>query len=219
MKTKSIVHHFVQLPFVSFILTVLLALVVAGCGTDQTIHYSQNPVIPPKDTKDAALREADIVKVTFPGTANLDATTQAIRRDGKITLPIIGEVVAAGKTPTQLEKELIDLYSTQLVSSKEITVQVQAASFPVFISGAVNRPGKLTLDHPITVLEAVMESGGFDLNRAKLNKIKVIRGQDKPGQTKTYTINLEGFLDGRPIDVFYLEPTDIVYVPSKIQWF
>ena len=89
----------------------------------------------------------------------------------------------------------------------------------VFITGAVNRPGKLTIDHPITVLEAIMESGGFDLSRAKLNKIKIIRGENKQGQTKTFTINLEGFLNGTPIDLFYLEPSDIVYIPSKIQWF
>lgn len=217
MKTKSIVHPFAQLPFTSFIFAVMLALFAAGCGTDKTTHYSRNPIIPPKDSRDATLREADVLKVTFPGTANLDTAIQSIRRDGKITLPIIGEVVAAGKTPTQLEKELIDLYSSQLVSSKEITVSVQSSSFPVFITGAVGRPGKLMSDHPITVLEAIMESGGFDYTRAKLSKIKVIRGQDK--QTKTYTINLEGFLDGTPIDAFYLEPSDIVYVPSKMVWF
>jgi len=217
MKTKSIVRALAQLPFTLFIFTVALALLVAGCGTSNTTHYSQNPILPPKDSKDAALREGDIVKVTFPGTANLDTASQTIRRDGKITLPIIGEVTAAGKTPTQLEKELIDAYSTQLVSSKEITVQVQAASFSVFVTGAVSRPGKLTSDKPMTVLEAIMESGGFDMSRAKLNQVKIIRGEDK--QTKTFTINLKGFIDGSPIDVFYLEPSDIVYVPSKIQWF
>jgi polysaccharide export outer membrane protein len=218
MKTKSIVRHLAQLPFASFIVAVVLALVVTGCQSDsQATHYDKNPIIPPKDVNDIVLREADVVKVTFPGTANLDTQLQTIRRDGKITLPVIGEVVAAGKTPKQLEKDLIERYSTELVSSKEITVSVQSASFPVYLTGAVSKPGKLVSDHPITVLEAILESGGVDFERAKLSKVKIIRGQDK--QPKTYIVNLEGLVNGKPIDVFYLQPSDIVYVPAKIQWF
>ncbi len=217
MKTKSVVHPLAQLPFVSFILAVVLALVATGCESNPPGHYSQNPGLPAKDARDIVLREADNLKITFPGNANLDTVVQTIRRDGKVTLPIIGEVTAAGKTPTDLEKELINLYSKELVSSKEITVTVQSASFPVYLTGAVMKPGKLTSDHPITVLEAILESGGFDMNRAKLNKVKVIRGQDK--QTKSFTVHLNGLIDGTAIDIFYLEPSDIVYVPSKIQWF
>jgi len=212
MKTKSIVHHLAQLTF--SLLAVVFLLFSVGCETNKT-HFNQNPSLPAKDSKDIVLREADVLKVMFPGTVNLD-TIQSIRRDGKITLPLVGEVAAAGKTPSDFEKELIDLYKDQLVSSKQISVTVQSSSFPVFITGAVQKPGKILSDHPITVLEAIMESGGFD-PRANMKAVRIIRAQDK--QTKTYTVNLKGIMTGSPIDIFYLQPSDIVVVPTKITWF
>jgi protein involved in polysaccharide export with SLBB domain len=81
------------------------------------------------------LRESDVLKISFPANANLN-TTQPIRRDGMISMPLIGEVKAAGKTPKQLEAVLVDLYSTQLLS-KEVTVEVVSSTFPVYITGSV----------------------------------------------------------------------------------
>lgn len=215
MKTKSIVHHLVQLPYLLSLCALILLALATGCQSS-TGQYGKNPILPPKDSKDIELREADVVTVTFPGADNLDKT-QAIRRDGKITLPLVGEVTAAGKTPTALQKELVDMYSTQLVSSKEITVTVQSSTFPVFVTGAVMRPGQIMSDHPITVLDAIMESGGPDYQNAKLTKVRIIR--NKGGETKNFTVNLEGLVNGTTIDSFYLQPSDIVFVPKKMVWF
>lgn len=214
MKTKSAARHLARLPFAFSILAIALLALISGCETKPDFKpYSS---LPSKDVKDAPLREADVVKISFPGAANLD-TIQTIRRDGKITLPDVGEIVAAGKTPVELQKDLIKLYATELVSSKEISVTVQAASFPVFVTGAVQKPGKLQCDGQLTALEAIMESGGPDYNRANLKSVKIIRTQDN--RTKNYTINLKGLINGTSIDVFYLQPNDIVYVPEKITWF
>lgn len=214
MKTKSIVHHLVQLPSILLLLAVVLLALAPGC--ESGVQYGKNPALPPKDSKDIELREADVVRISFPGAENLD-TVQTIRRDGKITLPLVGEVAAAGKTPTALEKELVNLYASQLVSSKEITVTVQSSTFPVFVTGAVMRPGQLMSDHPITVLEAIMESGGPDYQNAKLKAVRIIR--TKNGDTKNFTVNLEGLVNGTAIDSFYLQPSDIVFVPKKMVWF
>jgi polysaccharide export outer membrane protein len=211
MKIKSLVHHLAQLLFASMVLAIVL---LTGCDTTKP-RPSDYSSLPPKESKDIVLREADVLRIAFPGSANLD-TVQTIRRDGKITLPIVGEVVASGKTPAELEKELIGLYASQLVSSKEITVTVVSASFPVFVTGAVQKPGKILSDHPITVLEAIMECGGFDYSKANLKAVRIIRNQDK--QTN-YRVNLKGVLNGSPIDVFYLQPSDIVYVPERFTWF
>ena len=214
MKTKTIVHHLVQLRCLLALCALVLMTLATGCQS--SVEYSKNPVLPPKDAKDIELREADVVKITFPGAENLD-TMQTIRRDGKITLPLVGEVVAAGKTPTALQKELVDMYASQLVSSKEITVTVQSSTFPVFVTGAVMRPGKVMSDHPMTVLDAIMESGGPDYQNAKLKAVRIIRTQS--GNTKNFTVNLEGLVNGTPIDSFYLQPSDIVFVPKKMVWF
>ena len=185
---------------------------VTGCQTTQV----REPAGKSSNSSEAiALREGDVLKISFPGTPNLDATQQ-IRRDGKIVLSLVGEVTAAGMSPAELEKELIKLYSSQLVS-KEVTVTLVSSSFPVFVTGAVIRPGKILSDHPITALEAIMEAGGFDYTKANLSAVTVIRNEG--GHLKNHTLNLKLVLQGKQSTPFYLKPADIVYVPEKFSWF
>src|SRR5437879_5021226 len=105
-----------------------------------------------------SLREGDTVIISFPGSPNLNATQQ-IRRDGKIDLQLVGEVTAAGRTPAELEKELLKLYEGQIVL-KQVSVSVQSSSYPVFVSGSVIHAGKIMVDRPLSALEAIMEAGG-----------------------------------------------------------
>jgi polysaccharide biosynthesis/export protein len=132
---------------------------VAGC-TSAAPEYQQdllaNPSPPPVER--IILREGDVVRITFPGAPTLNAT-QLIRRDGKITLPLLGEITAAGKTTQGLEAELIELYSPQIIT-KEVTVAVESSAFEVYVTGAVLRPGKVISSRPLTALEALMEAGG-----------------------------------------------------------
>jgi len=191
---------------------VVLAL-AAGCQTQ--------PSLPPaalqgtNATEIITLREGDVLKISFPANANLN-TTQPIRRDGMISMPLVGELKALGKTPKELEKDLVDLYSTQLLS-KEVTVEVQSSSFPVYVSGSVLRPGKVMSDHPITALEAVMEAGGYDNTKANLKRVTIIRHEGK--STRNYIVNLKRVVDGKASESFYLKPGDIVIVPERFSWF
>jgi len=161
------------------------------------------------------VREGDVLKISFPGAPNLD-TTQQVRRDGRITLSMVGEFRAAGLTPSDLEKELVKVYSSQLVS-KEVTVTVVSSSFSVFVTGAVVRPGKIVSDRPLTALEAIMEAGGFDPTKADMKGVVVIRNED--GGTRNYALNLKLVLEGKSNSPFYLKPSDIVYVPTRFSWF
>ena len=88
----------------------------------------------------------------------------------------------------------MDLYAPQL-TSKEVTVEVQSSSFPVYVTGAVLRPGKISSDHPITALEAIMEAGGFDYTKANLKNVEVIRQEGN--QTKNYILNLKRVMEGK----------------------
>lgn len=211
---KSFIHHLAELPIAGVILAAVFLISLTGCDT--TDKYGRNPALPAPDSKDIVLSESDVVKITFPGATSLD-TTQTIRRDGKITLPMVGEVMAAGKTPTQLQNELINLYTNQLVSSRDITVTVQSSNFAIFVTGAVAKPGQLVSDHPITVLEAIMQAGGPVYEKANLKAVRVIRNNGS--ETKNFTLNLKGIVNGSSIDKFYLQPSDIIYVPEKITWF
>jgi len=233
-KTVQQRKHFI--PRLASIAAGIAALAaVTGCQTESSAFPPANPpstnslrpVIPeavtnvtnvsPPTTPPATytLRAGDILKVTFPGSPGLNSVQQ-IRTDGKITLPLIGEVDAAGLTPGALQQKLMDLYAPQL-STKEVTVEVQSSSFPVYVTGAVLRPGKISSDHPITALEAIMEAGGFDYTRANLKDVTVIRQEGD--QTRHYTLNLKRAMEGKVSEPFYMKPADIIYVPEKFSWF
>lgn len=162
------------------------------------------------------LREGDVLRVSFPGAPNLNTAAQPIRRDGRISLPIIGDFKAVGLTPAEMEKELLKLYANDL-QTKEVTVTVESSALPVYVSGAVLRPGKILADHPLTALEAIMEAGGFDPNKANMKKVKVLRRESS--KTQTFTLNLKRVIDGKENDQFKLKPADMILVPERFVWF
>ncbi|HTR42714.1 MAG TPA: polysaccharide biosynthesis/export family protein [Pseudomonadales bacterium] len=185
----------------------------------QTADANWNAVTP-TDTgssqpQPTVLRQGDTVKISFPGTPNLDESEQ-VRLDGKISLPLVGDVQAAGLTPSQLQQNLIKLYAPQ-ISSSDVTVAIETSSFPVFVTGCVLSPGRILSNQPITALEAVMEAGGFDYARANLRNIHIIRRDNNSSQS--YVVNLRAVLNGDEKNDFYLQPNDIVYVPEKFAWF
>src|SRR5207249_11173734 len=116
------------------------------------------------------LSAGDVVKITFPAAPELNQS-QKIGTDGTLSLPLVGEVHAAGKTPTELQNELANLYKPQL-QDNEVLVTLETRALPVVVSGAVAKPGKIVLERPATILEAIMEAGGFtpsaDLKRVSL---------------------------------------------------
>jgi polysaccharide export outer membrane protein len=188
------------------------AFVFSGCATDKSMPATAGDK---SHSASVILREGDVLKITFPGSPNLDVTQQ-IRRDGKITMSLVGEVDASGQTPDALQKKLIELYAPQ-ISSKEVNVAVQSSSFPVFVNGSVIHPGEILSDHPLTALEAIMKAGGFNYTAANLKAVKVIRTEN--GLHKNYVVNLKEVLDGKSDKSFYLQPGDIVFVPERFQMF
>lgn len=210
MKTKSFLNHLWTL-----VMLALVAVVFSGC---QTVP-SHPPTVATENeahVEGIILRAGDAIKVSFPGSPNLD-TAQPIRRDGKIVMPLVGEVEAAGLTPDALQSKLIKLYASQ-ISSSEVLVTLESSSFPVFITGSVVHPGKILSDHPMTALEAVMEAGGPDYNTANMKAVKVSRMEK--GEMKSYKLDLKAALDGgKNGKPFYLKPNDIVFVPERFQIF
>jgi polysaccharide export outer membrane protein len=160
------------------------------------------------------LREGDTVRVTFPGAPQLNTVAQ-IRRDGRITLPLIDEFKIAGMAPTEAEKELLKLYGPQL-QVKEVSVAVDSSFFTVYVTGSVLRPGKIMSDRPISAMEAVVEAG-IDYSKANLKKVRVIRQEN--GRSEYHIINLRESLLGKHAESFDLRPSDIIYVPERFTWF
>src|SRR5439155_24207288 len=187
----------------AIVLALGLVIGLAGCQTPQFAELKA-PAVGKRSEQNAAktnsivLREGDVVKISFPGAPNLN-TTQPIRRDGRISLQLVGEFQAAGLTPTDMEKELIKLYGPQL-QTKEVSVTVESSAFPVYVTGAVLRPGKIMSDRPLTALEAITEAGGFDYSKANLKGVRVIRHEN--GQMQHYTLNMKGVLNGQQREPF-----------------
>jgi protein involved in polysaccharide export with SLBB domain len=99
---------------------------------------------------------------------------------------------------------------------QEVTVSVQASTFPIYVTGAVLRPGKILSDRPLTALDAIMEAGGPDYTRANLKAVKIIRNVN--GMMEHYKLNLDAVLKGEDSQTFYLKPYDIIYVPERFSW-
>ncbi len=103
------------------------------------------------------------------------------------------------------------------LQTKEVTVTLESSAFSVYVTGSVLRPGKVVSDRPLTALEAIMEAGGCDYNKANLKAVTVLRQEN--GQQHHYKLNLKGMIKGEPVEPFKLKPSDIIYVPEKFTWF
>ena len=187
------------------VVMVCLAM-IPGCQTPSEIPPEyQVPYIA------VELAEGDVVQISFSSAPNLD-TTQKIRRDGMITLPLVGELKAVGATPTTLEKEVLKLYESELKVT-DVTVTVVSSSIPVFVTGSVLQPGKVMVDRPLTALEAIMETGGFTPDQAKTDRVVVIRHEE--GHRSKHILNFKKALKGKDSTPFYMKPGDIIYVPMR----
>lgn len=184
----------------------------SGCHTPKTTALSADNMNP---TPAMYITQGDVLDITFPGASNLSGQHK-VGPDGTITMPIVGQVVANGKTPNQLREELLKLYDKEL-QDKEILVSIGSSANIIYVIGAVLRPGRVPLDRPLTALEAIMEAGGYMTQAANLKKITVIRYEGN--QNHIYQLNLEPILTGGPVPPFFLKPKDIVNVPVKVEWF
>ena len=136
-----------------------------------------------------------------------------VRPDGKISLQLVDELQASGKTPSQLDQELTELYSVELKRPAITVIMRSFGGQQIFVGGEVGRPQAVKLTPQMTPLQAVMNAGGF-LDTADQNSVMVIRaGADN--QAQTYSMNLEQIADGNSPDLkFQLHPGDVVFIPK-----
>ena len=134
-----------------------------------------------------------------------------VRPDGKITLPLLNDVQAAGLTPEQL-RLAITAAAAKFIRDPAVSVIVKTInSRKVFVSGQVAKPGPYALTAPTTVLQLLALAGG-PTDFAKKKKIAVMRTED--GQTRRIKFNYNDVLDGKNLDQnILLKPGDTVVVP------
>lgn len=173
----------------------------------QSVQAQQSA--PPPGLAEYVLGPGDSVAITVLGEADLTRAV-AIRPDGRITLPLIGDIVAAGLTPTQLAEKLTGALKAYL---KNPQVSVSVTAFQrgvVYLVGQVSHPGSFEIQKGMTIFEVMAATGGVT-PRAALRRATLIRR----GTGQTLTLDLERLLvkGDRSADV-EVEPGDIIMVPA-----
>jgi polysaccharide export outer membrane protein len=187
-------------------------LVLTACHSPRIGRSTGGNPAPPSSAQfDQTVATSDVLRFQFVGAAELNQS-QKVRADGRITLPMIGEVAVAGKRPAAVQAELMALYKPKL-QNNELYVSVESSTVPIYVSGAVNRQGRIVLERQLTVLEAVMEAGGFTRGLADTGRVQIIRRVG--GKHQTIVVNLTKAMRGETTDVVYVQPYDVVVVPEK----
>jgi polysaccharide biosynthesis/export protein len=154
-------------------LLVVLALALSACSA--TGPYVWVDSLPPSASSDGAIviQDGDNLNIRVYNQDPLSGQ-QRVRSDGKITIPVIGEVTARGKKPSQLAAEIQDKLKGVLVAPS-VTVSLDAAAdLKVSVVGEVKNSGVFPLDHGANVLHALAAAGGLT-EYADPDKVFVIR--------------------------------------------
>jgi polysaccharide export outer membrane protein len=199
------------------LLIVSMLILVAGAGVAQQKPPAKGAVPQPQAGATAASQVSesfvigleDVLFVSVWKETDHSAPQVTVRPDGKITLPLIGDIQAAGYTPRQLEKVISDRLKDYLTAPNVTVGLVRIESQKVSIVGSVSRPGSYPIGAPMTVMDLIARAGGLS-EYAKGNSIKIIRKRDG----KTLLFKYKEVINGKNLaQNIILENGDIVMVP------
>jgi polysaccharide export outer membrane protein len=172
---------------------------------------STNSAVPKPHDKDFVIGNGDVLAISVWKQPDLSRSVP-VRSDGKVSLPLIGEIVAAGETPAKLEKELTSKFQPYL-AEPEVTVIVEQINSEKFnILGRVAKPGSYLLVNPTTVLDAIALAGGCK-EFAKEKQIYILRRHPDGTETRlpfNYQEVIKGKSTEQNVD---LQPRDTIVVP------
>jgi polysaccharide export outer membrane protein len=172
---------------------------------------SSAPAIADKNRQQYVIGNDDVLAINVWKEPEITRSLP-VRSDGKISLPLIGEVQAAGNTPPKLEQEIASRLRN-FIAEPDVTVIVQQVNSQKFsVLGQVNKPGAYPLANSATVLDAIAIAGGFR-DFAKKKSMYVLRDNGDGSSTRiTFNYNQAVKGDGRAQNV-RLAPHDTVVVP------
>ena len=158
----------------------------------------------------------DTIEVKFFYNPDMNEAVQ-IRPDGKIALPLIGDVNLKGKTVAEASRMIEELYIPHLKTPR-VTIQIRAyAAQKVYVGGEVLRPGVVNLSSELTLLDAIMEAGGKKNTGSSALVILIRKTAESAPQVQKILLKADGSELSDPAMNLLLRPYDIVLVPeSKI---
>src|ERR1051326_5200663 len=159
---------------------------------------------------DYKLGPEDVIEIFVWKEPDLSVPSEVVRPDGKISLPLIGELQASGRTQAQIEAEVTQKLR-QFVSDPVVNVIVKEVhSAKVSILGEVKKPGVYPIKERATILDAIASAEGFT-EYAKRGKVTVIRTTAN-GEEKNINLNVDDLIKRSKGDPFYVQPYDKIYV-------
>jgi polysaccharide export outer membrane protein len=153
----------------------------------------------------------DVLSILFWRDKDLSAPEITVRPDGKVTLPLLNDVQAAGLTPEQLRDTVLDAARKYVEDPNPTVIVKEIKSRKVFITGQVEKPGPYPLNGTVTVLQLIATAGGLR-DFADGKNISVIRVRD--GKQSVFEFNYQDLLKKRYLSQnIELAPGDTVVVP------
>lgn len=200
----------------SWVIYALLLAAFAGCASGPS-KPGEIPPVPERDTQGYQIGVGDEISVQVWKSPELSVQVP-VRPDGKISAPLVGDVVAAGQTTQQLSEVLAEKFATYVRNPQVTVIVLNPASGEylrrVRVTGAVKNPTSVSHQQGMTVLDLVLEAGGLtDFavgNRANLYR----RYGDK---TEVFPVRLDDILQkGRLETNYQLAPSDILTIPERV---
>ncbi len=201
------------------LLWALLASLLAAQAPKAMAHQANPPAAKPTakaDPKPAdpeyTLGPGDVIAIDVWHQPEISRTLP-VRPDGRISLPLAGQMRAQGLSPLQLQA-LITTKLKKYIDHPDVTVMLEKAESRRYnIFGMVQKPGSYALDHPMTVLDAIAKAGGLR-DFAHGSKIYLIRRRRSDGVMIRYNFNYKDVsLGWAPKENIQLRPNDTIVVP------
>jgi polysaccharide biosynthesis/export protein len=184
------------------------ALLVLGVGAASAQTVTRTEQDPPNAY---AIGIGDVLEVSVWKNPDLTVTVP-VRPDGRISVPLLGDVQAAGMTPLALKQTLTDGYKEYVTAPGVSVVVKEIHSRKIYVTGEVAHPGTFDLDPRGKLMQALALAGG--LTPYAKGRVVVLRDGRDGRQEKRYEIDLKSIVNGRrPEDNLLLQPGDTLIVP------
>lgn len=194
---------------------VIFALLVPGAlvglaGAQQAAVRPQPIAAPMPVAPDYVIGPEDLLLVSVWKNETLSRQLP-VRPDGKISMPLLHDIDAAGFTPLQLRDKIAKALAEYMPNPEVSVTVLEVRSYRVSVLGEVQRPGVLQLKAPTTVLEALAMAGGFR-DFASPSKIIIFR-KDEKGETRRLRFNYNRAVGSAGEENLTLRSGDVVVVP------
>ncbi len=194
-----------------FVGALLLSLLTACASTDVPTVSVADLTKETEIAPDYQIGPEDVIEVLVWKNPDLSRVVN-VRPDGKISLPLIGDVQAAGLTTSQLTEQITERLKEYYQQPPEVSVIVREVnSYSIYISGEISKPGRYVVKRGTTFLQAITLAGGFT-PFASTSKVLLLR-RNNEGKEIAVRLNYDEIVGGNLQNNIILKPGDTIVVP------